>query len=134
VRYGLRPSKTVQYRARNTTKNNQTVALRRMELTLDCCKSKETVHEIDRGVARECVNKRGVRFEIACSYSSVEFTASTGNARPRYTEGITRSVSFPTTCTGGDGLVSSRSWNPLLSYTKERRKPPVPHFPLPCLF
>jgi len=102
-------------------------ALRRIDLTLDCCKSKETVDEIDRGVARECVNKRDVRFEIASSYSSLQFIASTGNARPRYTEGITRSVSFPTTCTGrmawslaGHGTLfcpTRRNGESLLSHT-----------------
>jgi len=91
---------TVEYRARNTTEDNQMAALRRMDLTLNCCKSKETADEIDRGVARECVNKRGVRFEIISSYSGVEFIASSRNARPRYTERITRNFSFPTTYTG----------------------------------
>jgi len=91
----------VEYRARNTTQDNQMAALRRMDLTLDYCKSKETADEIVRGVARECVNKRGVRFEIVSSYSGVEFIASNGNPRPRYTERITSSVSLPTTCTGG---------------------------------
>jgi len=43
----------VEYQARNTTQDNQMAALRRMDLTLDYCKSKEMADEIVRGVMRE---------------------------------------------------------------------------------
>jgi hypothetical protein len=65
---------------------------------------------------------RGVRFEIVSSYSGVEFIASNGNARPRYTERTTRSISLPRTWS----LASHGTL--FLPYTKERRKPVVPHF------